>query len=203
MRCGRRSRCCVRQAAMRSSPGCRRARYDELRRLAVAAEASHAWVALFRPPEAAHDASPAGAAHRSWNLLRMQLSLRILKRRGAPAAAPLVLAGEKAGPCSGSHCVSRSCRRPRSRRSAPGRASSRLRFRSSRRRRCCWRCEGSLRLFRRPAKLCKQRSAMPDSRRWASTRRSPPPRRRARRSGSHARRLRAHRRRRPRSGMSR
>ncbi len=67
-----------------------RARYDELRRLAVAAETSHAWVALFRPPEAAHDASPAA--------LRMllepstnALSLRILKRRGAPAAAPLVL----------------------------------------------------------------------------------------------------------------
>jgi cell division inhibitor SulA/protein ImuA len=69
----------------------RRARYEELRRLAVAAETSHAWVALFRPPEAAHDASPAA--------LRMllepstnALSLRILKRRGTPAAAPLVLA---------------------------------------------------------------------------------------------------------------
>jgi cell division inhibitor SulA/protein ImuA len=67
-----------------------RARYDELRRLAVAAETSHAWVALFRPPEAAQNASPAA--------LRMllehstnALSLRILKRRGAPAAAPLVL----------------------------------------------------------------------------------------------------------------
>jgi hypothetical protein len=67
-----------------------RARYEELRRLAVAAETSHAWVALFRPPEAAHEASPAA--------LRMllepstnELSLRILKRRGAPAAAALVL----------------------------------------------------------------------------------------------------------------
>lgn len=66
------------------------ARYEELRRLAVAAEASHAWVTLFRPPDAAHDASPAA--------LRMLLepssndiSVRILKRRGAPAAAPLVL----------------------------------------------------------------------------------------------------------------
>src|SRR5512138_2801178 len=35
------------------------ARYEELRRLAVAAETSHAWVTLFRPPDAAHDASPA------------------------------------------------------------------------------------------------------------------------------------------------
>jgi hypothetical protein len=66
------------------------ARYEELRRLAVAAETSRAWVALFRPPEAAHEASPAA--------LRMllepssnELSVRILKRRGAPAAAPLVL----------------------------------------------------------------------------------------------------------------
>lgn len=65
-------------------------RYDELRRLAVAAEASPAWVALFRPPEAVQNASPA--------VLRIllepssnELSLRILKRRGAPAAAPLVL----------------------------------------------------------------------------------------------------------------
>ena len=67
------------------------ARYEELRRLAVAAEASRAWVALFRPPQAAHGASPAA--------LRMllepssnEISVRILKRRGAPAAAPLVLA---------------------------------------------------------------------------------------------------------------
>jgi hypothetical protein len=67
-----------------------RARYDELRRLAVAAEKSRAWVALFRPHEAAHDASPAA--------LRMvlepalnEISVHILKRRGAPAAAPLVL----------------------------------------------------------------------------------------------------------------
>jgi len=66
------------------------ARYEELRRLAVAAEASRAWVALFRPPQAAPGASPAA--------LRMllepssnEISVRILKRRGAPAAAALVL----------------------------------------------------------------------------------------------------------------
>src|ERR671923_2415919 len=34
-----------------------RTRYEELRRLAVAAEASRAWVALFRPAEAAHTPS--------------------------------------------------------------------------------------------------------------------------------------------------
>jgi hypothetical protein len=67
-----------------------RARYEDLRRLAVAAEASRAWVALFRPPEAAHAASPAALRL----LLEPSLngiSARILKRRGAPAAVPLVL----------------------------------------------------------------------------------------------------------------
>jgi len=68
----------------------RRAGYDELRRLAVAAEASPAWVALFRPGEAAVESSPA--------CLRLALEpegdalcVRILKRRGAPGAAPLRL----------------------------------------------------------------------------------------------------------------
>jgi hypothetical protein len=68
----------------------RHARYEDMRRLAVAAEASPAWVALFRPPEAAHEPSPA--------VLRLALepalaglSVRILKRRGAPSAAPVRL----------------------------------------------------------------------------------------------------------------
>jgi cell division inhibitor SulA/protein ImuA len=67
-----------------------RADYDELRRLAVAAESSPAWVALFRAPHAASESSPA--------CLRLALEaegdvlcVRILKRRGAPAAAPLRL----------------------------------------------------------------------------------------------------------------
>lgn len=66
----------------------RRAGYDELRRLAVAAEGGAAWVALFRPAIAATESSPA--------CLRLALEpqgvVRILKRRGAPAAAPLRLA---------------------------------------------------------------------------------------------------------------
>src|SRR5687768_9807253 len=37
----------------------RKAAYDDLRRLAVAAEASSAWVALFRPLQAAAESSPA------------------------------------------------------------------------------------------------------------------------------------------------
>jgi hypothetical protein len=66
----------------------RRASYDELRRLAVAAEGTQAFVALFRPRAAAPESSPA--------CLRLALEpdgeLRILKRRGAPATAPLRLA---------------------------------------------------------------------------------------------------------------
>ena len=75
----------------------RRTNYDDLRRLAVAAEGSGAFVALFRPRAAAAESSPA--------CLRLvleyadapepggeALSVQILKRRGMPAAAPLRLA---------------------------------------------------------------------------------------------------------------
>jgi hypothetical protein len=69
----------------------RRAGYDELRRLAVAAEGSPAWVALFRPREAACEPSPA--------CLRLALepggAVHVVKRRGMPAAAPLRLALQK------------------------------------------------------------------------------------------------------------
>ena len=65
-----------------------RTSYAELRRLAVAAEAGAAFTALFRPPQAARESSPAS--------LRLglepdgeQLAVRILKRRGALLAAPL------------------------------------------------------------------------------------------------------------------
>jgi len=64
--------------------------YQHLRRLAVAAEASRALLVLFRPSRAAGESSPAS--------LRIVLEptqegllARILKRRGAPAAAPLLL----------------------------------------------------------------------------------------------------------------
>jgi hypothetical protein len=67
-----------------------RAGYGELKRLAVAAETGAAIALLFRPPQAAQDASPAP--------LRLmlepdgaRLAVRILKRRGAPLAAPLRL----------------------------------------------------------------------------------------------------------------
>src|SRR5687767_5631320 len=74
----------------------RRTSYDDLRRLAVAAEGSGAFVALFRPRAAAAESSPA--------CLRLALgcadapkpggealSSQILKRPGTPAAAPLRL----------------------------------------------------------------------------------------------------------------
>jgi hypothetical protein len=66
------------------------ASYEELRRLAVAAEGTRTWLALFRPPEAAHTASPA-ALRLLLEPAGNALSVHILKRRGAPAAAPLLL----------------------------------------------------------------------------------------------------------------
>lgn len=66
------------------------ARYEELRRLAVAAEASRAWAALFRPLRAAQESSPA-ALRIALEPDGDALSLRILKRRGAPVSAPLRL----------------------------------------------------------------------------------------------------------------
>jgi hypothetical protein len=67
------------------------ARYADLRRLAVAAESSRALVALFRPLAASHEASPA-ALRIALEPAGSALALRILKRRGAPLAAPLHLA---------------------------------------------------------------------------------------------------------------
>ena len=64
--------------------------YEELRRLAVAAEASPAWVAFFRPREAAAESSPA-ALRLALEPDGDALGVRIVKRRGAPAAAALRL----------------------------------------------------------------------------------------------------------------
>ncbi|MDW8468784.1 MAG: translesion DNA synthesis-associated protein ImuA [Burkholderiales bacterium] len=72
----------------------RRADYAELRRLAVAAEGGPAFALLFRAPQAAREPSPAP--------LRLllepaggPLAVRVLKRRGAPARAPIVLTLKK------------------------------------------------------------------------------------------------------------
>jgi cell division inhibitor SulA/protein ImuA len=67
-----------------------RVRYQELQRLAVAAEASRAFVALFRPGEAAKESSPA-CLRIALEPRAAALGVRILKRRGAPAAQPLHL----------------------------------------------------------------------------------------------------------------
>src|SRR5688572_26542113 len=64
--------------------------YEELRRLAVAAEGSQAWVAFFRPRQAAAEASPA-ALRVALEPDGDALAVHIAKRRGAPAAAPLRL----------------------------------------------------------------------------------------------------------------
>ena len=67
-----------------------RARYAELQRLAVAAEAGGGLAFLFRPAAARHESSPAS--------LRLalepgagELVVHLFKRRGAPASAPLRL----------------------------------------------------------------------------------------------------------------
>jgi len=65
-------------------------RYAELRRLAVAAEASRAFCALFRPSEAAREPSPA-CLRIALEPMHGGLAARILKRRGALAAAPVLL----------------------------------------------------------------------------------------------------------------
>jgi cell division inhibitor SulA/protein ImuA len=64
--------------------------YPHLRRLAVAAEASRAFIALFRPPQAAGESSPA-SLRLALEPAQAGLLVRVLKRRGAPLAAPLLL----------------------------------------------------------------------------------------------------------------
>ncbi len=65
--------------------------YAELRRLAVAAQASPGFAALFRPPGAAQQPSPA-CLRLALEWREGRLAARILKRRGAPVAAPLDIA---------------------------------------------------------------------------------------------------------------
>jgi hypothetical protein len=64
--------------------------YAHLRRLAVAAEASRAFLALFRPPQAAAEPSPA-CLRLALEPAEGGLRVHILKRRGAQSAAPLLL----------------------------------------------------------------------------------------------------------------
>jgi cell division inhibitor SulA/protein ImuA len=67
----------------------RHASYADLRRLAVSAESGLAFAALFRPPQSIDQPSPACLRlSLEW---RSGLEIRIVKRRGAPLAAPLRL----------------------------------------------------------------------------------------------------------------
>jgi hypothetical protein len=65
-------------------------RYAELQRLAVAAEASHAVAFLFRPLAAAAESSPA-CLRLALEPAGLELAVHLVKRRGAPLAAPLYL----------------------------------------------------------------------------------------------------------------
>lgn len=67
-----------------------RARYAELQRLAVAAESGQAVAFLFRPLAAAAESSPA-CLRLALEPAGNEVCIRILKRRGAPASAPLRL----------------------------------------------------------------------------------------------------------------
>jgi len=64
--------------------------YPELRRLAVAAEGGPAFAMLFRPLAAAEEASPA-RLRLALESAGEQILVHVLKRRGAPARAPLHL----------------------------------------------------------------------------------------------------------------
>jgi len=64
--------------------------YSELRRLAVAAQAGPGFALFFRPGQAACESSPA-ALRLALASAEGRLAVRILKRRGAPVARPLLL----------------------------------------------------------------------------------------------------------------
>ena len=66
------------------------AKYPELRRLQLAAEASRALAVLFRPPKTAGESSPA-ALRIALGATAGGLAAHILKRRGAPLNRPVLL----------------------------------------------------------------------------------------------------------------
>jgi cell division inhibitor SulA/protein ImuA len=65
-------------------------RFPELRRLQLAVEGGRGIAAIFRPPEAARESSPA-VLRIALETAAGALAVRILKRRGAPLAQPIVL----------------------------------------------------------------------------------------------------------------
>jgi len=71
-------------------------RYEELRRLQLAAENAQALAMLFRPPHSAREPSPA-ALRVALSTAEGGLAVRILKRRGASLADPVILPAMQAG----------------------------------------------------------------------------------------------------------
>jgi hypothetical protein len=64
--------------------------FTQLRRLQIAAEGCAALAFLFRPPQVAHEASPA-ALRLHLQSIKGELAVKILKRRGGPLARPILL----------------------------------------------------------------------------------------------------------------
>ena len=86
-----RSNACAAVLAWPGSP-----RYEELRRLQLAAEGSNSLALLFRPPSSAREPSPA-ALRIAVDTREGGLALRILKRRGAPLARAVILPATQSG----------------------------------------------------------------------------------------------------------
>ncbi len=86
-----RSNACAAVLAWPASP-----RYEELRRLQLAAEGSNALALLFRPPSCAREPSPA-ALRIAVETREGGLALRLLKRRGAPLVRAVVLPATQSG----------------------------------------------------------------------------------------------------------
>jgi hypothetical protein len=84
-----------------------RASYAELRRLAVAAQGAPGFVLAFRPPEAACESSPAALRLALKPGPESALDICILKRRGAPADAPLSLPIDRPIPEKTAHALGR------------------------------------------------------------------------------------------------
>lgn len=96
-----------------------RVRYAELRRLAVAAEGGRAFVALWRAAEAARESTPA-CLRLALDPADGALAVRILKRRGAPLAASVIVPVSRPAPFA--NCVFHAVGRPASSPPGAGRA---------------------------------------------------------------------------------
>lgn len=83
-----------------------------LRRLQVAAAASHSLAFVFRPARFAQEASAAPLRLHLLGWRQGRLAVRLLKRRGPPLITPLLLALPRPIPCFDGHDASLACPRP-------------------------------------------------------------------------------------------